>query len=101
MFSTLPVSRLSMATTSSPRCTSASQMCDPRKPAAPVTTMRATSAPAHGVVGKAAAANGRGVEQVAGVDEAAFGHDPADLLEVQPAELVPPGEHAQHGCVLA
>src|SRR3954451_24206789 len=97
MFSTDPVRRLSMATTSSPRRTSDSQMWDPRKPAPPVTTMRATSAPADGVVGEAPAADGGGVEQVAAVHQTAFGHHAADFLEVEPPELVPLREHEQHG----
>src|SRR5205807_8435245 len=102
MLSTLPVSRLSMATTSSPRPTSVSQMCEPRKPAPPVTTMRATgSAPPDGVVGEATPADGRRVEQVAGVDQSPFGHEATDLLEVEPAELVPLGEHDEHRCALA
>src|SRR5207248_4537975 len=102
MFSTLPVSRLSMATTSSPRPTSVSQMCEPRKPAPPVTTMRATtSAPPDGVVGEAPPADGRWVEQVAGVDQSPLGHEATDLLEVEPAELVPLREHDQHRCALA
>src|SRR3546814_3859686 len=43
MLSTEPVTRLSMATTSSPRSSSAWQRCEPRKPAPPVTTTRAIS----------------------------------------------------------
>src|SRR4051794_11157352 len=92
MFSILPVSRLSMATTSLPRASSASQRCDPRNPAPPVTTTRVTSAPADAVVDEAAAAHGGRVEQVAGVDHPALGHQPADLVEVEPPKLVPLGE---------
>src|SRR4051812_40024762 len=91
MFSMLPVRRLSMATTSSPRASNASQRCDPRNPAPPVTTTRATSAPADAVVGEAAAANSSGVEQIASVDHPALGHQPADLVEVEPPKFVPLG----------
>src|SRR5438552_7747725 len=97
MLSTDPVRRLSMATTSSPRRISASQMCDPTNPAPPVTTTRATSsAPSDGVVGEAPAADSGRVEKIAGIDQAALRHQPADLLEVEPPELVPLGEHEQH-----
>src|SRR5207302_562411 len=58
---------------------------------------RATDA----VVGEAAAAHGSRIEEVAGVDQTAGDHQPADLLEVQPPELVPFGEHDEHARPLA
>src|SRR4051794_39510149 len=103
MLSIDPVSRLSMATTSSPRASSASQRCEPRKPAPPVTTTRATlrSAPPDAVVREAAPADCGRIEQVPGVDDAALGHQAADLVEVEPPELVPLGQHQEDGRVLA
>ena len=73
MLSTLPVTRLSMATTSSPRSSSASQRCEPRNPAPPVTTIRPSIRPRpmrrcvrRSRGGRSAR---RRVEQVAGVDD--------------------------------
>src|SRR5438445_4922 len=90
-----------MAITSSPRSNSARQRCEPRNPAAPVTTARRpivlSSTAADAVVGEAAPANGCRIEQVSGVDQAAGRHETADLVEVQPAELVPLCEHDEYG----
>src|SRR5436305_12045713 len=50
---------------------------------------RHASAPPDGVVGEATAADGCRVEEVAGVDQPPLGHQAPDLLEVEPAKLVP------------
>src|SRR5829696_6697422 len=98
MFSSRPVARLSMATTSSPRSRSESQRWEPRNPAPPVTTTRRPlmrSLAAEADVGEPAAADGGGLEQVPGVDDDGRAHEPGDGGELQPAELVPLGEHHQ------
>src|SRR5687767_12137417 len=113
MLARSPVQRLSMPTTSSPRSRSRSQTCDPRNPAAPVTTIRllpgrsypTRSGPtrlcmarrafpgsgrqAHAVVGEPELEEPGAVEGVPGVDHPRAGHQPADALEVERAELVP------------
>src|SRR5690349_4041280 len=100
MLCTVPVTRLSSTTTWSPRASSASHRCDPMKPAPPVTTTRrisAPSVPADSGVGEAAPAQRFTVEQVASVDYRALTHRLADLVEVEPLELVPLGQHDEGG----
>src|SRR5687767_1363154 len=110
--SRLPVTRLSTATTVSPRSSSFRHRCEPRKPAPPVRTTRLIDRPpgrlmtswtglpgrssTYAYVGEAPPAQGGGVEEVAGVDHAGLFHGGGDLGEVQPAELVPLGQHDQH-----
>src|SRR5829696_197075 len=102
MFSSRPETRLSMATTSSPRSRSESQRWEPRNPAPPVTTTRLPLAPAipllaaQADVREPAAADGGGLEQVPGVDDDRRAHEPCDGGELQPPELVPLGEHYQN-----
>ena len=91
-----PVTRLSTATTSSPRSSSASQRCEPRNPAPPVTTTRRHQLAADAAVLEAAPRERGPVEQVAGVDDLAGGHQVRHLVDVEPAELVPLGEHDEH-----
>ena len=84
-------------TTWSPRASSARHRCEPRKPAPPVTTTRAHSGRPMPVVGEAAPAHGRRVEEVAGSRRSAGPvSSAAHLVEVEPAELVPLGEHGHH-----
>src|SRR5262245_7371081 len=106
MLSTEPVSRLSMAITESPRASSASHRCEPRKPAPPVTTTRAISpsfpvepsrpSTADADVAEAPPLQRRLVEQVARVDHPGRSHEPGHLVVVEPAELVPLGQDHQH-----
>ena len=74
MLSSEPVMRLSRQTTSSPRSSSASQRCEPRNPAPPVTTMRAISCARCPGTSNPRRAQRGAVEQVAGVDDARLGH---------------------------
>ena len=103
-----PVDRSSTQTTSSPRATRAVAEMRAEEPRPPVTTTRRyapRTAPrpdrahrrpdAH--VGEAQPAHGGRVEQVAGVDHGRLGQQVADLGEVEPAELVPLGEHDDAG----
>src|ERR1700754_1771955 len=102
MFTAEPVIMLSTAMTSSPRASRCSQMWDPRKPAPPVTRALigrpgAASRAPHALVLEAAPAHRRRVEEVPSVPQrrAAAGrgirtdHQLADLVEVEPAEVVP------------
>ena len=57
--------------------------------------------PPDALVREAPPASGRAVEQVAGVDDARLGHEPDHLVEVEPLELVPLGEHGEHRRTLA
>src|SRR5262245_22074432 len=113
MLSTAPVMRLSIATTSSPRSSNASQRCEPRKPAPPVTTALAmvsagyeprprspgvasTGSAADADVGEPPPLERRPVEEVTGVDDPRRLHEARDLVEVEPAEVVPLGEDRQN-----
>ena len=121
MFSTAPVTRLSIATTSSPRSSSARQRCEPRNPAPPVTTTRAMVGivsdrfdacavrrperatvrrrrwAADAVVAEPGGADGARVEQVARVDDHRAGrHQRGDLVEVDLGELRPLGGDHEH-----
>src|SRR5688500_2080306 len=111
MLARSPVQRLSMPTTLSPRSRSRSQRCDPRNPAAPVTTIRlvpgrsyptrsgmaqrafpGSGRQAHALVAETQPDEPGAVEGVPGVDHPRAGHQPADALEVERAELVPLGQ---------
>src|SRR5687768_6891398 len=97
--SRLPVTRLSTATTVSPRSSSFRLRCEPRKPAPPVTTTRLIArppgrsmaswsglpgrSPTDPFVGEAPPAQGGGVEEVAGVDHARLLHGRRHLGEVE------------------
>src|SRR6476659_6283622 len=95
MFDSDPVIRLSRQTTSSPRSSSRSQRCEPRKPAPPVTTTRATSGPTDALIDEPAAQEGGAIHQVAGVDHPLGGHGLADLAGVPPLEPGPRGEDGE------
>src|SRR4051794_35324624 len=104
MLSTDPVTRLSRTTTSSPRSNNRSHRCDPRKPPPPLTTTRAIrptycrSRAADPPVLEPAPPQRLSVEQVAAVDDARLRECVGDLVEVEPAELVPLRQHQQHFC---
>src|SRR3989441_5631473 len=100
MFSTVPVMRLSMQTTSAPRPRRNSQRCEPMKPAPPVTRTRIASGGQDGtaadrVVFEAEPAHALGLPGIASVEHDGPAHQGAHPLEVQELELVPLGHERE------
>src|SRR5262245_997889 len=100
MFSTEPVMRLSMHTTSAPRPRRNSQRCEPMKPAPPVTRTRIASggkdgATADRVVLEAEPTHALGLPHVPSVEDDRPTHQRAHSLEIQELELVPLGHQRE------
>src|ERR687897_3039489 len=92
-----------MATTSSPRSSSASHMCEPRNPPPPVTTTRAigtlrlrSSGSADGLVDESSPFERVSVEQIPCVYHSRHGEHLFNLGEVKPAKLIPLREDEQY-----
>src|SRR5712692_5955637 len=91
--------KLSSASTRLPLASSASQMCEPMNPAPPDTTARGLAVlraaggsrlvAADASIREAKAAHGRGVVDVAAVDDHRLPHRLLDTTEVEVAEFVP------------
>src|SRR5690349_8440687 len=91
MFWAEPVMKLSSARTLTPRASRASQRWEPMNPAPPETTARGLCGllAANAAIREAQAFHGRGVVDVAAVDDHRPAHELLDARHVELAELVP------------
>ena len=96
MLLTEPVTRLSTAITRSPRSSSARHRCEPRNPAPPVTTTRATRYLPMPWYSNPARRHSLRSSRLRASTTARPGHPDGDLAGIEPAVVVPLGEHDEH-----